>query len=148
MSVTREQFISVVRSFDNVPYRHLGRSHMGVDCLGVLVCAARELNLIPTDADWRDYTQNVADYKLIEEIAQSGFLTRLPQWTDARSGDVLLQKFHVRLPASHILIVTRYDGYYWTALHASRASKRVEETRIANPERCFAAFRMKGVSDG
>ena len=148
MSVTREQFIAVVRSFDGVPYRHLGRSRFGVDCVGVLLCAAQELGIVPSDADWREYTQNVADYTLVEEIEASGYLTRLAEWTDAREGDVLLQKFHKRLPASHILIVTKFDGSYWTALHASRSSKRVEEVRVAHPERCFAAYRMKGVGDG
>jgi len=148
MSVTREQFITAVRAFDGVSYRHLGRSEFGVDCLGVLVCAARNLGLIPENADWRDYTQNVEDYRLIEEIEASGFLARLPHWTDARAGDVILQKFHSRFPASHILIVTKFDGQYWTALHASRGSKRVEEVRVAHPERCFAAYRMKGVGDG
>jgi hypothetical protein len=148
VTVAREQFVSVVRSFDRTPYRHLGRSRLGVDCLGVLVCAARELELIPVDADWREYTTNTADYRLVEEIEASGYLDRLRSWTDARPGDVVLQKFHKRLPASHVLICTQFDGTYWTVLHASRASGRVEEVRVANPERCFAAYRMKGVGDG
>ena len=148
MSVTREQFIAVVRSFDGTPYRHLGRSHLGTDCIGVLICAGWETGLIDRTVDWRNYTQNVADYTLVEEIEASGYLTRLRSWTDAREGDVLLQKFHSRLPASHVLIVTKFDGSYWTALHASRASRRVEDVRVAHPERCFAAYRMKGVGDG
>ena len=148
MSVTRDEFIAAVRLFNGAPYRHLGRSPLGVDCLGVLVCAAHDLGLIPREVDRREYSRNVADYTLVEEIEASGYLERLPQWTDARPGDVLLQKFHKRLPASHVLIVTKFDGQYWTVLHASRASKRVEEVRLAHPERCFAAYRMKGVADG
>lgn len=148
MSVTRAQFIAAVRAYEGAPYRHLGRSILGVDCLGAWVCAGWDTGVVPRDRDWREYTSNVADYQLVEEIEASGFMQRLPVWQDAQPGDIILQKFHKRLPASHILICTKFDSQYWTVLHASRASKRVEEVRLAHPERCFASFRMKGVSDG
>ena len=146
MTAVREQLVAAVRPYRGAPWRHLGRSPLGVDCLGLLILAGRDAGLLPPGRDWLGYSTNTADYRLVEEMEACEFLERLPSWRDAREGDVLLQKFHSARPASHVLVVTRFDGTYWWAMHAPREGRSVVETRVAHTERCFAAFRLKGVA--
>lgn len=142
-----ERLIAAAKSYEGAPYRHLGRSRLGTDCLGLLVCAAKDAGLLAPERDWLNYTPHAADYTIVEEMEESGLFDRLPAWQDARPGDIILQKFHARYPASHILIVTKFDGSYWWALHSPRKSKRVIEQRIGHAERCFAAYRFKEVTE-
>lgn len=146
MNITA-RLITAARSYVGAPYRHLGRSRFGVDCLGLLVCAARDAGLLEEERDWRDYTSRATDYTIIEEMEASGLFMRLADWRAARAGDVILQKFHARYPASHILIVTEFDGTYWRAIHASSHTGRVVEQRVGHIERCFATYRFKEAAD-
>lgn len=43
MTVTRQLFAQAARSYLGTPFRHMGRTpRIGLDCVGVVVCAARE----------------------------------------------------------------------------------------------------------
>lgn len=144
-AVAPEIIVAEARRHLGEPYRHLGRTDMGRDCLGLLLAVAKATSQIPQDFDYRDYTEDTSAYKLEEELSRE--MIRLDHWRDAQPGDVLLQKFHIRLPASHIIIISEIkDGYRW-GIHASnnRSHPRCVEQRIAHDERNHAAFRLKGV---
>lgn len=40
---TRSAFVAAARSYLGVPYRHQGRNRVGMDCVGLVVCAARDV---------------------------------------------------------------------------------------------------------
>jgi len=41
-----EQIVRVARSYIGTPYRHMGRLNgIGIDCLGLLVCVCKDLNI-------------------------------------------------------------------------------------------------------
>ena len=40
--VVTETFVAAARGYVGVPWRHLGRSRTGVDCIGLVLLAARE----------------------------------------------------------------------------------------------------------
>ena len=147
MRVTASDIVTAARQFEGAPYRHLGRSALGMDCLGLFLVAGWETGLVPRSYDRRDYGRRFEDYRLIEEFEASGFFERLPRWEEARAGDAILQKFHLRYPASHCLLVTKAEGGYWWAQHASSlGGARVITQRVGHHERCFAGFRFKEVA--
>lgn len=59
---TREALITAARSYDRVPFRHQGRTHKGLDCIGLIVCAARDIGIdLP---DRHDYARDPKDDEL------------------------------------------------------------------------------------
>lgn len=46
-TVTRQEFIKELRSWEGVPFRHQGRSRLGTDCLGLPISIARVMDLLP-----------------------------------------------------------------------------------------------------
>ncbi len=40
--MTPEQFIAAARKYLGVPWQHQGRTRFGIDCIGLLVCAAQD----------------------------------------------------------------------------------------------------------
>lgn len=68
-AVTGSQFAAAARAYMGVPYRHQGRSRAGVDCLGLIVAAGNDLDLVPLDAGRRDYGRAPLD-QLIQVLPQ------------------------------------------------------------------------------
>jgi len=56
------ELITAARAYDKVPFRHQGRSRQGLDCIGLIVCAARDIGIdLP---DRHDYARDPADDSL------------------------------------------------------------------------------------
>jgi cell wall-associated NlpC family hydrolase len=142
-NTTPAAVVAEARKLIDKPYRHLGRGPVAYDCLGVLLTVAKATRQIDPDFDYRDYTEDTSHYQLELEIAKH--MTRLRHWQDAEPGDVLLQRFHVAQPASHIIIISQRVGDYRWGIHASRRLGRCLEQIVAHYERNHAAFRLKGV---
>jgi cell wall-associated NlpC family hydrolase len=144
--ITPETLIADARTLIGLPYRHLGRGPFAYDCLGLVLEVVKRAGLVPAGFDYQDYSENAEHYILEQQLDASGFLTRLDNWRVARPGDLVLQKFRVNLPASHLILVTNFDGTEWWGVHASR--RGVVEQRIAHHERNHGAFRLKEVARG
>ena len=43
----REDIVATARTYVGTPFRHQGRTHMGVDCIGLIWCVARDLGYAP-----------------------------------------------------------------------------------------------------
>lgn len=143
-----EHIVAQARQLVGVEYRHLGRGPFAFDCLGLVLEVLKRLELMAADFDFTDYTTNVADYELQQHLEASPYLERLPTWHTALPADILLQRFHTNLPASHLLLVTaRRRDALW-AVHASNRTGRVVEQRVAHLERNVAAFRLIEVAHG
>ena len=139
-----EQIVREARLLIGIPYRHLGRDVFGLDCLGVVLATFKSVGIIPIDVDFTDYSQNVADYELERHLNATPYFGRLSHWSEAQPGDILLQRFHVALPASHLRIVTIREGENLWAVHAGR--RGVVEQRVVHLERNVAAYRLKEVA--
>ena len=148
MSTRIEEFVRAALSFEGVPYRHRGNDELGLDCLHLVIVAGQQAGIIAPDFVAPEYSQKTSTYKLLEGLTDSGLLVRLPRWSAAERGDLIIQKFHVRLPGSHVLIVTKRTDVDWWAVHASLLTGRVVTQRIAHRERCVAAFRFAEVANG
>src|SRR5215213_2234064 len=98
--------IAAARALIGAQYRHRGRGPIGYDCVGVVLNSAWRAGVIPKTFDFTDYTQNVAYYELEQHLNQSPYVARLNNWREAQPADILLQRFHVALPASHLILIT------------------------------------------
>lgn len=115
---TRAQIVTCAREYVGTPFRHQGRQRgKAVDCVGLLVCVAHDLNLLDVHGvpvlrtDYRNYSAQPVDGFVHEECGRrlihkpfdaAGGLGRI------LPGDVLT----IRLPVipCHTAIVTSLQG--------------------------------------
>lgn len=155
-----ETVIAAARALTGAPYRHRGRGPIGYDCLGVVLVAGWRAGVVPESYDFTEYTTNVADYELEQHLNACPHVTRLDHWSDAQPADILLQRFHNSLPASHLILITKRQGFpaaglakngdggrlHLWGVHASLRLGQVTEQGIVHLERNLAAYRLIGVS--
>jgi cell wall-associated NlpC family hydrolase len=141
-----DAIVAHARSLIGFPYRHLGRGPIAFDCLGLVLAVCKRAGVVDPGFDFTNYTQNVADYQLQQYLEASHYLEKLPSWHEAQPADILLQRFHSALPASHLIVISKREGPAMWGVHAAR--RAVLEQRIAHVERNVAAYRLKEVARG
>lgn len=67
-SLAAADVIAAARSYVDVPFRHQGRSREGLDCLGLLICAAVDLGLPYRDN--LNYGRTPDPRRILKEIRQ------------------------------------------------------------------------------
>lgn len=140
----REAIIAEARSYVGVPWRHLGRSRTGVDCLGLVIVVARATGLVADDFDFTGYGR-LADGTMLRELRR--YMYRINP-RDALSGDVLA--YRAATQPRHVGIVAAHGGVS-TLVHAKAGHGVVlEQTleQVAPGGHLAAAFRFPGVDDG
>lgn len=100
------------RTYMGVPYSHLGRSRRGVDCIGLVICVARDLGLVAPDFDVAHYSRYPQAGVLEGELAQ--YL--LASAGDLQSGQVVTLKIH-RMPF-HVGIIGTGPGGTVRLIHS------------------------------
>lgn len=143
---TANTIVAHARQLIGFPYRHLGRGPFAFDCLGLVLTTLKRAGVMAEAFDFTNYSQNVADYELQQHLEASAYLDKLSTWKDAQPADILLQRFHSRLPASHLILISKREGSALWGVHAAR--RAVMEQRIAHLERNVAAYRLKEVAHG
>jgi len=130
--------VESARAWLGVPYHHQGRSKTGVDCIGLLIKVAHDLNL--SDYDYTAYKETPDGKTLMLEASR--MLSRIPA-SKAIPGDLYVMRF--RQDPQHFAIKTDTG-----IIHALRGSGKVIETGIGEKwkSRIVAAFRFKGVNNG
>lgn len=83
--LTRDRVVATARAFLGTPFRHQGRSPQGLDCVGLLICLARALDL--PHADVTGYTRRAEGMGFLAHFR--GQLTEIPL-PAARTADVLV----------------------------------------------------------
>jgi cell wall-associated NlpC family hydrolase len=136
-----DNFIAEARAYLGVPWVHQGRSRDGIDCLGLVVQAARVSHA--NTVDLRDYAAQAHDETMLQVCHQH--MDRV-QTSDLLPGDVVIAKYGNQ---RHMAIVTDYPVAGELALlHASSIYGKVVEHRLDATWRrlLLAAFRLRGVS--
>lgn len=114
------------RAYLGVPWRHLGRSREGLDCIGLALLAARDCGLAADDP--APYAREPSSQRLRQELALA--LDEVPV-ADARPGDVLV--FNLGLYAGHIGIRAEHPDYrVASVIHAYAPRRRVVEEPLAS----------------
>jgi cell wall-associated NlpC family hydrolase len=136
--VRGRDIVRTARGFLGTRFRHQGRvPGRGLDCAGVIVCAAQAAGLMVYDVT--GYGRLPDGESLTRHLGMAG--CREIAATEARPGDLYLMRFE-REP-QHLALVTELG-----ILHAYADIGRVVEHRLdeAWRARIVAAFRLPGVT--
>ncbi len=111
--MSSDAFVATAGGFVGVPWRHLGRSRTGVDCIGLVLLAAREVNVdLPDPAPYAREPQGNATV--------GGILSHAERVANPQPGDVLL--FRMGLYGGHVGIASLHPA--WACLPASTPTPR------------------------
>jgi cell wall-associated NlpC family hydrolase len=127
------------RRYIGVPWRHLGRSREGIDCIGLVLLAARECGIAADDP--APYAREPSSHRLRQELAE--VLDEVPL-AEARAGDVLL--FNLGLYAGHLGVCAEHPEYRVpSVIHAYAPRRRVVEEPLASLDAgtLTGAFRLR-----
>ena len=132
--------VAAARGYVGVPWRHLGRSRTGVDCIGLMLLAAREAGCdLPDPAP---YAREPQGTRLLE-----GILGHAARVTAPAPGDVLL--FRMGLYGGHVGIASIHPAWGVPAcIHAYAPRRQVVEQPMDTELRSalIGAFRLPSLS--
>lgn len=150
MPISRADIIEVARDYIGTPFQHQGRTHKGLDCVGLPLCVAEDLGL--TDKGGVPFKRNDGGGYSAQPTGKIVFQTCCDRMirklaNQFRPGDVLC----MRLPIEpcHVAIVTEYNGVPYI-VHAYDGGERkcVEHILdVAWQRKIVAAFEFPGVTD-
>jgi cell wall-associated NlpC family hydrolase len=131
--------IEAARTWIGAPYRHQGRSKLGLDCIGLVIVVAHELDLIPAGfVPPFNYTRRPRDGAL--ELAFNTYCVPLET---PEAGAVVLMRWERRAPPSHCGILTPEN-----LIHAYGGNEKVVEHGFRGkwPARVHSFWRFAGVT--
>jgi cell wall-associated NlpC family hydrolase len=136
----------VARSYIGTPFHHMGRlPSVGLDCVGVLICCARELGLVTPDFDIPAYTPTPDGTTMLAWAKE--YMTPLPR-EEMRPGNVIL--LITDTEPQHLAILGDYLHGGLSIIHAANSAKppRVIETRLmfSRVQRFVAVYALPGMS--
>jgi cell wall-associated NlpC family hydrolase len=139
----QQQIITTARSFLNTPFVHQGRSKEGLDCLGLLILIARNLNLKAKDGtpmhchDNLCYSRTPNSQILYETLKHCLHEIDAPQL-----GSVAL--LNIAGNAQHLAIIGDYVECGFSLIHAYQtAGKVIENNYDASwQRRTFSYFHL------
>lgn len=139
MDSNRLVIINKAREYLGVPYRHQGRTHLGLDCIGLLIAIWRDTGLAYDD--FNGYGEN-ADIKTMAKKLDKHFIRIRGE---PLPGDVFWMRAQDGLER-HLALYTENN----TIIHSTNwGSKRVVEHRYTPQDKAktFGILRWKGFID-
>lgn len=136
-----ERFVAAARGYAGVPFRHLGRSRAGVDCVGLLLLAAAEAGIETDDpgayaaftrghglSDWLaarfDRVMSLSDHRDADVLLFAGGATHLPCHMGLRATrDALPSVIHAHIGRGMVL----EERLAWHLARELRAAYRMKE---------------------
>lgn len=118
--------VEIARSYVNTPYHHQGRlKYHGVDCVGLLVCVAREVGYIDENWDILGYDSQPDGISLMKYMRE--VFSEIPK-EEMQPGDFISVSFD-KYP-QHVGILGDYKYGGLSLIHASGKHMKVVETRL------------------
>lgn len=127
------------RQWIGTPYHHQARlPFIGLDCVGLLICVARELGHVPPDFDITGYRRVPDGHSLMRHMHEQ--FTEIPQEQMA-AGDYVCIAFD-RHP-HHVGVIGDHHLGGLSLIHANSKTGKVEESRLvfSDAMRFVGAFR-------
>lgn len=149
---TRAAYVAACRALLGVRWVHQGRSPQGVDCVGLIVLPAIQVGLITADVATPDYQRGPKGDRLDQLLHEYG--RRLPDWHEARPGDVLAVKYYDQ--PQHVMVITREWRQNWGfhVIHSFGSTEggggviehRLDSTWLkSHRAKIHAAFQFRGI---
>lgn len=138
----RNDIVSAARGWLGTPYHHQARlKDVGVDCIGLVIGVARELQLIAPEFDVTGYSRHPDGRALMAMAREKMTPVTLDQM---QIGDVVVVGFD-KLP-QHFGIIGDYRHGGFSIIHAASAYGQVIEQRLMFSKAMFfvAAFQLPG----
>lgn len=136
--------VEEARTYLGTRWRHMGRTRLGIDCVGLIVEVGKKFNLhqYPDDVN---YTRHSNGQAILEPFMQYGSKVPLEGSFDVlQDADVLILR-ELRFP-QHVGIVASKDGIK-TLIHASIRRGRVVEDHLEDfLHQTIGAFRYKDLA--
>lgn len=129
----------IARRWIGTPYHHQARlPGQGLDCIGLLICAARELGQVPPDFNITGYRRVPDGFSLMRHMREQ--FTEIDR-ADMAAGDYVCIAYDKH--PHHVGIIGAYPLGGLSIIHANSKAGRVEETRLVfgDAMRFVAAFR-------
>jgi len=140
---TRAEVVAEARTWIGTPWVHQHRvKGIGIDCVGLIICVARDLGLSPQGTDWTGYGKH-PDGSMLPLCDQH--MIRISK--DAmQPGDVLVMA--IERDPQHMGIVGDYRHGGLSLIHAASKTGRVIETRLmfARNQLFRGAYALPGVA--
>lgn len=135
MRLTASSIIAAAESYLGTRWHHQGRSRAGVDCIGLLVCVARDLGMTVNDST--GYSRQPDGRQLRAAVE-----AHLVQVAEPQPADVLLMRFE-REP-QHVALMA--DG--GDIIHAYAGARKVVRHRLDElwAGRIVAVYRFRGLA--
>ena len=135
----REKCLELARTYIGTPWKHKGRSHRGIDCIGVPYMVGKELGLHSYD-DSIDYGRVAKSYDFMRAIAPFG--VRVKDLKDIQDADILVMR--IPIFPQHVVMAS-HIGNRPTIIHASVDARKVVEEDLSDKVKrmLIAAFRYK-----
>lgn len=133
------RLVEIARSYLGTPFHHQGRlPGVGLDCAGVVVCAARELGIAVNDVQGYGRIPSNGLFP----AAVEGHCDKIPQGM-VQPGDLMM--FAFRAEPQHIAVVSQVAPTM--LIHAYSDVGRVVENRLddAWQKRLRGCYRLRGV---
>lgn len=133
--------VATARGYLGVPWRHQGRSRLGLDCAGLIVLTGRDLGL--SDHDRTGYSRHAQGLQFVDAFREAMDPVPLSRMTP---GDVLL--FADEAYPCHCGIVSEARGVPHL-IHAHALRRKVMEEPLSAEWRAKLrfAFRFRGLED-
>ena len=137
--ITREDFVNIARSYIGTPYHHQGRvPGVGIDCGGVVVCAAKECGYIIDDMN--DYACTPSHGSFVAAV-KSRFIEI--SIDEIALGDLMI--FSFGFEPQHIAIISAVTPL--TIVHTYTHVGKVVENHLDLiwRKRLRGCYRLKGI---
>lgn len=124
--INNKRTVEIARSYIGTPFHHQARKKgVGVDCVGLLICIARDLGYIDEKWDITGYSRNPDGVTLLENM-HKGFIEISKE--EMQPGDFVLVSFS-NYP-QHVGVIGDYVHGGLSIIHSSSRHGKVIETRL------------------
>lgn len=135
-TITIEEWIEKIESFEGTKFHHMGRNRHGVDCYGLLLAAASELDIAdPSMYEVKGYRKipgiGVLESQIGNFLIQRPYDRLQPLRHQAQRGDILVFTVQSETNPKHMAVYLGVgDDRMDYIAHADAGARRVVKTQL------------------